>query len=272
MDQFTSAQRQRAAELHDGRLRVGRIDINGVLNRLRSSIASSNDAASCQRWLTHAIPGLCKDSCKRYAFIRALLTRRGGAVSAGFVSKGAQQGAHLFGDLRRQGVDLTGPGMVAGRARAGHDGQTLDYEPTATVLALRAGDWERLTGVWQEAASRCLRAVGDICQVQLTRSVIVGCQTGTDHECRQNHTAMPSGLSCVRVSRRLGESRHRPNHRRDRANEWGNRYLRSNPAGGHCTWNAGELPWMTANTLNPCLKSGEMSRSKLGGSRREPML
>jgi hypothetical protein len=30
------------------------------------------------------------------------------------------------------------------------------------------------------------------------------------------------------------------------------------------TWNAGELPWMTAKIVYPCVKSGEIRRSKLG--------
>ena len=62
-----------------------------------------------------------------------------------------QYGAHFFGDFRRKGVDLTGPGVIARGARAGHDAQTLDHEPTAHVLALRAEDGKRLTGVWQRA-------------------------------------------------------------------------------------------------------------------------
>src|SRR5262245_50707258 len=63
-----------------------------------------------------------------------------------------EQGPYLFGDLRREGVDVTGPRVIARCARAGHDGQTLDHEPTAFVLALRANDGERLTSVWQGAA------------------------------------------------------------------------------------------------------------------------
>ena len=30
------------------------------------------------------------------------------------------------------------------------------------------------------------------------------------------------------------------------------------------TWNAGELPWMTAKIVYPCVKSGGMRRLKLG--------
>jgi hypothetical protein len=82
---------------------------------------------------------------------------RDGADQSRSVSKTGQYDAHLFGDLWRQGGDLTGPGMIARSARAGHDGQTFDHEPTAHVLALRADDWERLTGVWQGAAFLFLR-------------------------------------------------------------------------------------------------------------------
>src|SRR5690242_18007551 len=67
-------------------------------------------------------------------------------------SKLRQYGAHFFGDFRREGVDLTGPSVIARRARAGHDAQTLDHEPTAHVLALRADNGKRPTGVWQRAA------------------------------------------------------------------------------------------------------------------------
>jgi hypothetical protein len=81
-----------------------------------------------------------------------LLRARRRQTRAGSVSKIGQYGAHLFRDLRRKAVDLTGPGVIARCARAGHDGQTFDHEPTAHVLALRADDWERLTGIWQGAA------------------------------------------------------------------------------------------------------------------------
>jgi hypothetical protein len=171
MDQFTSAQRRLAAELHDGRLTVGRIEMNGVSNRHDCSIASSDDAASFQCWWRYAIPGraigsrLCNVIAKGTASTCAY--PRDGADQSRSVSKTGQYDAHLFGDLWRQGGDLTGPGMIARSARAGHDGQTLDHEPTAHVLALRADDWERLTGVWQEAALSVFTSCGgDVFQAQ----------------------------------------------------------------------------------------------------------
>ena len=159
MDQFTIAPRRLTAESHDGRLRVGRIELNGVSNGHGCSITSSEDAASPQGWLSSAMPGP-----HRRASVKALANAtpfyafgfRRSAIN-GAVSQVPQYGAHFFGDLRREGIDLTGPGVIACRARTGHDAQTLDDKPTAQVLALRAEDWERLTGVWQGAALLCLR-------------------------------------------------------------------------------------------------------------------
>ena len=97
----------------------------------------------------------------------ALGSRTGSAVNPR-LSKIRQYGAHFFGDLTRERVDLTGPSVIARRTRAGHDAQTLDHEPTAQVLALRAEDWERLTGVWQgEALSGFTSRDGNVRQAQV---------------------------------------------------------------------------------------------------------
>ena len=105
-------------------------------------------------------------------------------------SKLRQYGAHFFGDFRREGVDLIGPSVIARCARAGHDAQTLDHEPTAHVLALRAEDGKRPTGVWQEAALSVFTSRGgDVSQGQVTLSVIVG----------SNVNGIPSG-SAIEVA------------------------------------------------------------------------
>ena len=189
MDQFTIAPRRLAAEPHDGRLRVRRIKMNGVSNGHRCSIASSEDAASLQGWLSSAMPGphrpaSVKGSCKRDAFLRFGFEEV--VQSTGPVLKVRQYGAHFFGDFRREGVDLTGPGVIARRARAGHDAQTLDDEATAQVLALRAEDWERLTGIWQRAA---LSVFTRCAATSFRRSdAISGCERSewAAHECCQD--------------------------------------------------------------------------------------
>ena len=110
-------------------------------------------------------------------------------------SKIRQYGAHSLGDLRREGVDLTGPSVIARRARAGHDAQTLDHEPTAYVLALRADDGERSTGVWQGEALSLFTSRGGDSQAEMTLSAVVGGQIGPTTNAANSWTATPRAPS-----------------------------------------------------------------------------